>query len=199
MDRRAEVAGNGPRALRQVAQKRSVAIFATMLVAACSSGKAAAPSPSPTPDPSPSVSVEAQVLAAWQTEHEAYAKALRDLNPKDPALAQSAVNPALQRAVAYIAVAKAQGIVVRGSQDLGTPVVVSLTPTSAPDKAVVRACIHDALVLINGKTGKPVPGMAGQVTFALEHTTLKFVEGVGWMVSDNDVKQSLKESVCTAS
>jgi hypothetical protein len=145
------------------------------------------------------VSVEAQVLVAWHTEHEAYANALRALNPKDQALAQSAINPALQRAVAYIALAKAQGIVVRGSQDFGTPAVVSLSPPSAPDTAIVRACIHDGLVLINGKTGKPVPGTAGQVTFALEHTTLKLVEGVGWMVSDNDVKQSVKESVCTAS
>jgi hypothetical protein len=101
--------------------------------------------------------------------------------------------------VAFIAAAKAQGIVVRGSQDLGAPTVVSLNPTAAPDTAVVRACIHDGLVLINGKTGKPVPGTAGQVTFALELTTLKLVEGVGWMVSDNDVKQGLKESVCTAS
>jgi hypothetical protein len=179
------------------AHKLIVAALATTLVAACSSGKAAAPSPRP--DPSLTPSVAAQVLAAWRAEHLAYAEALRALNPNDPALAQTAINPALQRAVAFIATAKAQGIVVRGTQDLGTPTVLELSPTTTPDTAIVRSCIHDALVLINGKTGKPVPGAAGQVTYAAERTTLKLVEGVGWMVSDNDIKQGLKESVCAAS
>ncbi len=145
------------------------------------------------------MSVDAQVLAAWHTEHEAYAQALLALNPNDPALAQSAINPVLQQAMAYIAVAKAQGIVVRGSQDLGTPKVISLTPTSDPTKAVVESCVRGGLILINSKTGKPVPGLSGQVTWNFEHTTLTLVEGVGWMVADNVVKQSPKESVCAGS
>lgn len=198
-DGRAEVASSGPRGLRSVAQKRTVTAFATMLIAACSSGKAAAPSRSASPSLSPTPDVATAVLAAWRAEHLAYANALRALNANDPALAQTAVNPALQRAVAFIATAKAQGIVVRGTQDLGTPTVVELSPTTTPDTAIVRSCIHDGLVLINGKTGKPVPGTAGEVTYALEHTTLKLVEGVGWMVSDNDIEQGLKESVCAAS
>ncbi len=193
------MARTGPGGLRSAAQKRIVTVLATMLVAACSSGKAAAPGHSPSPSPSLGPAVQAQVLAAWRAEHLAYADALRALNPNDPMLAQTAINPALQRAVAFIATAKAQGIVARGLQDLGSPVVVELSPTTSPDTAIVRSCLHDGLVLINGKTGKPVPGTAGQVTYALEHTTLKLVEGVGWMVSDNDVKQDLKESVCTAS
>ena len=151
------------------------------------------------PSPSPSVNVEAQVLSAWRAGHEAYAAALRAENPNDPALAQSTINPALQRAVAYIAVVKAQGIVVRGSQDLGAPKVISLTPTTAPTAAVVESCVRGGLILINGKTGKPVPGLSGQATWNFEHTTLKLVEGVGWMVSDNVIKQSLKESVCAGS
>jgi hypothetical protein len=145
------------------------------------------------------VSVEAQVLSAWRAEHQAYADALRALNPRASALAQSAINPALQRAVAYIAVVKAQGIVVRGSQDLGSPKVVSLAPTTDPTRAIVESCVRGGLILINGKTGKPVPGLAGEATWNFEHTTLTRVEGVGWMVSDNVVKQALKESVCTGS
>jgi hypothetical protein len=145
------------------------------------------------------VSVEAQVLSAWHAGHEAYADALRALNPRASALAQSTINPALQRAVAYIAVVKAQGIVVRGSQDLGSPKVISLTPTTDPTTAIVESCVRGGLILINGKTGKPVPGLAGEATWNFEHTTLTLVEGVGWMVSDNVVKQALKESVCTGS
>ena len=190
---------NEPGDLQWRAQKRIVTVLATMLIAACSSGKAAAPRPSPSPSPSPSVNVEAQVLSAWHAEHEAYADALRTLNPRAPALAQSAINPALQRAVAYIAVVKAQGIVVRGSQDLGSPKVISLAPPSAPTEAIVESCVRDGLVLLNGKNGRPVPGLSGQTTWNFERTTLTLVEGVGWMVSDNVVKQSLKESVCTAS
>lgn len=193
------MARNEPRDLRWRAPKRIVTVLATMLIAACSSGKAASTSPTQSPDPSPSVSVEAQVLAAWRAEHLAYADALRSLNPTDPALAQTAINPALQRAVAYIAVAKAQGIVVRGSEDLGAPRVVSLTPTADPTEAVVESCVRGGLILINGKTGKPVPGLSGQATWNFEHTTLTLVEGVGWMVSENVVRQSLKESVCAGS
>jgi hypothetical protein len=139
------------------------------------------------------------VLSAWRTGHEAYAGALHALNPHDPALAQSTINPALQRAMAYIAVAKAQGIVVRGSQNLGSPKVISLTPTTDPTTAIVESCVRDGLILLNGRTGKPVPGLAGEATWNFEHTTLTRVEGVGWMVSDNVVKQALKESVCTGS
>ncbi|MDP9164720.1 MAG: hypothetical protein M3O32_01395 [Actinomycetota bacterium] len=145
------------------------------------------------------MSVEAQVLSAWRAEHEAYADALRTLNPRAPALVESAINPVLQQAMAYIAVAKAQGIVVRGSQDLGAPKVISLTPATDPTKAIVESCVRGGLILIDGKTGQPVPGLSGQATWNFERTTLTLVEGVGWMVSDNVVKQSLKESVCTGS
>lgn len=139
------------------------------------------------------------MLSAWRAEHEAYADALRALNPNAPALARSAINPVLQRAMAYIAVAKAQGIVVRGTQDLGSPKVISLAPTTDPTTAIVESCVRDGLVLLNGKTDRPVPGLSGQATWNFEHTTLRLVEGVGWMVSDNVVKQDLKESVCAGS
>lgn len=197
--REAEVASSGPADLLSVAQKLIVTIIATTVLAACTSEKAAAPSTSPSASASSATEIKAEVIAAWRAEHEAYADALRALNPNDPALAQSAINPALQRAKAYIAVAKAQGIVVRGSQDLGTPKVVSLTPASDPTQAVVESCVRDGLILINGKTDKPVPGLSGQVTWNFEHTILTLVEGVGWMVSDNVVKQDLKESVCAGS
>ena len=197
-DGRAEVADTEPRGSRLGSHKMLVTVsIAAMLTAACSSGKAA--QPTPTPSPSPSVTVEAQVLAAWRAEHVAYADALRSVNPELPALAQTAIDPVLRSIKAYIAVAKAQGIVVHGSQNLGSPKVVSLTPATTPTEAVVESCVHGGLILTNGKTGKPVPGLAGKVTWNFEHTTLTLVEGVGWMVSNNVVKQDLKESVCAGS
>lgn len=193
------MASSGHRDLVSGVQKLIVTSLAATLLAACSSGKAATPPASPSPSVTPGSSVASEVLTAWRTGHEAYANALRALNPNDPALAASTINPALQRAVAYIAVAKAQGIVVRGSQDLGSPEVTSLTPAAAPTEATVESCVHDGLVLLNGKTGEPVPGLSGQATWNFEHTTLTLVEGVGWVVSDNVVKQSLKDSVCAGS
>ena len=179
---------------------RLVTVFiAATVMAACSSGKSASPSPTISASPTASATVEGLVLEAWRAEHLAYADALRALNPQLPALAQTAIDPALRRAVAFIATSKAQGIAVRGSQDLGSPKVIDLTPAGAPTTAVVEACVHDGLVLVNGKTGKPVPGSAGQITWAFEHTTLKLIEGVGWMVADNVVKQASKESVCAGS
>ena len=188
------MAGTGPWDPAGGVQKLMVAIVAVTVLAACSPGRTAShnPSPSPSPRATTPVPVEAQVLSVWRAEHLAYADALRHLDPRAPGLAQTAINPALRRAVAYIAVTKAQGIVVRGSQDLGHPRVVSLTP----DTAVVASCVHDGLILLNPKTNKPVPGVAGQVTWNFEHTTLRYVEGVGWMVADNVVHQEAKESAC---
>lgn len=187
---------SGCRDLRCGVRKLIVTVLAAMLPAACGSGRAAAPNSVARPDPSPSVSVQRQVLAAWRAEQVAYANALRSLNPRSPALAETAINPALERAMTFISVVKAQGVVVRGSQDLGTPTVVSLSPATDPTEAVVESCVHGGLILLNGKTGKPVPGLSGQPTWNFEHTTLTLVEGVGWMVSDNVVRESLRESVC---
>lgn len=175
----------------------TVVIVAT-LVAACSGGTSARPTPPTSPSPTTSLSVEAQILTAWRAEHTAYAAAVRAMDPRYPALTQTAIDPALRGAVAFITASRAQGIVARGSQDLGSPKVISLTPATDPQTAIVQSCIHDGLVLINGKTGKPVPGLAGQVTWALERTTLRHIEGVGWLVADNVVKQDEKESVCGA-
>ena len=190
----AEVASSGPTDLQSKVHKLIVTIIAATMLAACSSGRTASPAPSPSPSATVSVSVEVQVLSAWRAEHLAYADALRNLDPRAPGLAETAIDPALRRAVAYIAVTKAQGIIVRGSQNLGNPQVASLTP----DTAVVASCVHDGLILLNPKTNKPVPGLAGQVTWNFERTTLRHVEGVGWLVADNLVHQDAKESVCIA-
>lgn len=197
-DGRDEVA-SGLTDLRRGAQTLVVALAATAVTAACSSGTSATPTATPSPSVSASPSVGTAVIAAWRAEHLAYAKALLSLNPNDTDLAQTAINPALQRAVAFIGAAKLQGITVRGTQELGDPKVVSLTPGARPTTAVVESCVHGGLILVNGKTGKPVPGLAGKATWNFEHTTLTLVEGVGWMVSDNVVKQSLQESSCTGS
>jgi hypothetical protein len=189
---RAEVPDSGSWDPLGGVQKLIVTIVATMTFAACSAGTVTAPRPSLSPSATASPAVEAQVLAAWRAEHTAYADALVKLDPSSAALAQTAIDPALRRTVAYIAAAKAQGIVVHGSQDLGNPRVVSL----GLDTAIVEACVHDGLLLLNAKTSKPVPGLAGQVTWNFEHTTLQHVEGVGWMVADNVVRQAAKESVC---
>jgi len=190
------VATNERRDLLRRPQTLLLTVIAATVLAACSSGKDSASSGSPSPSVTPSPAVEAQVIAAWRAEHVAYADALRSLNPNASELAQTAIDPALRRSIAYIAATKAQGIVVRGSEDLGSPKVVSLTPQTDPREAVVESCVHGGLVLINPKSNKPVPGLAGQVTWNFEHTTLRLVEGVGWVVADNVVRQDTKESVC---
>jgi hypothetical protein len=81
------VADSGRRDLPGGVQKFIVTVLAATLLAACSSGRAAAPGPTNSPSPSPTVSVEDQVLAAWRAEHLAFADALRALNPNDPTLA----------------------------------------------------------------------------------------------------------------
>ena len=184
---------------RRVYTKRAApVVLATALAAGCTSATTAQPAPSSLPPTLTSSAIAAQVLDAWRAGHVAYAAAIRAMDPHYPALTQTTIDPALRSATAFIATSKAQGILAQGWQDLGSPKVISLTPSTDPRMAVVQSCIHDGLVLINGHTRKPVPGLPGRVTWGFEHTTLRHVEGVGWLVADNVVNQDDKESVCAA-
>lgn len=179
-------------------QRMAPVVLAATLAAGCTSTTSPHSAPSTSPPALTSSAIDAQVLAAWRAEHAAYAAAIRAMDPHYPGLTQTAIDPALRSATAFIATSKAQGILAQGWQDLGFPRVISLTPSTDPRIAVVQSCIHDGLVLINGHTGRPVPGLPGRVTWGLERTTLRHVEGVGWLVADNVVNQDDKESVCAA-
>ena len=178
-------------------------IAATVAVAALIAGCNSNPDrTSATPAPSPysqsKVEVEQAVLAAWRAEHQAYADALRAMDPDHPALAKTAIDPLLGSAKAFIALSKSQGLVARGQQDLGSPTVIELTPVDSPTSAIVEACVHGGLILYDPGTGKPVRGTAGQVTWNHERTTLRLVAGIGWFVAGNEVRSGPTEAICTS-
>jgi hypothetical protein len=142
--------------------------------------------------------VKAQVIAAWKAEQKAFARAVLQANPQFSGLAKTAIDPELSGIRAVVAAEKKAGYVGKRlpEDDLGQPVVVKLSPLTDPVTAIVESCVHDGLIFVHPKTGKPVAGPSGRPTWDFNHTTLKHVAGVGWMVASNDVRAGSKKSVC---
>lgn len=177
----------------------ATAVAIATLTAGCSSGSdGSAPISSPTASRLERADIEKAVIAAWRDEHIAYADALRAMDPDHPALAATAIDPLLASAKAFIALSKRQGLVARGEQDLGSPRVVELSPADEPTSAVVEACVRGGLILYDGRSGKPVRGTVGQVTWNYERTTLRLVPGIGWLVAVNEVRSGPTEATCAS-
>jgi hypothetical protein len=143
--------------------------------------------------------VKAQVIAAWKAGHRAFAEAVRRADPNYPGLAKTAIDPQLSGVRSFVAAEKAAGDTGRGKEDLDQPHVTALRLDRHPQTATVKACVHGALILVDSKTGNPVPGKSGRVTWNDERTTLQHVEGVGWKVMSNDVQQGRTKAICGGS
>jgi hypothetical protein len=137
------------------------------------------------------------VIEAWKAEHRAFAEAVRRADPTYPGLAKTAADPQLSGIRSFVGAEKKGGYIGRGREDLDEPNVTKLQPRTEPTSAIVESCVHDALVLVDAQTGKPVHGKSGRVTWDHERTSLKLVKGIGWVVTKNAVQQGRsKESVC---
>ena len=135
-------------------------------------------------------------MDAWRAEHEAYVSAVIKMDPNDAGLQQTATNPLLNQARGFIAAAQHTGAYARGNIDLGTAKVEQLSPWPQPETAVVVACNHDALLLYDKRTHRPVSGASGRVTWELERSTIKNVTGIGWLVADNAITEGSTRAIC---
>jgi hypothetical protein len=130
-----------------------------------------------------------EIVTGWRSAQEAFGSAVIAQDPTEPALAATTVEPQLSLTQALLDGMRAAGEGARGSYDLGQPRVVA----STSNEATVRSCLHDAVIVFSGKTGKPVPGVEGEVANELV-VSLMVETGGEWKLSD----QTVREDQCSS-
>ncbi len=123
------------------------------------------------------------VIGAWRASQRAFESATASADPTAPGLEATTMPPeqsVMQQAIAEMQAAGERG---RGPVDLGQPSIVATTPT----EATVRACIHDAEVVVDDSTDKPVPGILGRVADELVVSLMMLQNGV-WKLADESVR-----------
>lgn len=136
-------------------------------LAACGSPTASAPTTQTTPvttsPPSSTTSTttpQQAVIAGWVAAQNAFEQASLAVNPADPDLAATMVNPELQQVRAVLEVEQYKHDTARGHQDLGHPAVVSYSPT----RAVVHSCMPGPGIIVYQPNGQPEPTPLGQAS-----------------------------------
>lgn len=132
-----------------------------------------------------------QIVQGWRAAEESFYAASISGDPASPALAATMTNPELNQARTLLFVEQRDGYVGRGTYDLGSPRVVSETPTTA----VVVSCIYGGVVEVDAKTGKPAPAPFGVAEKELERATMIEAGAGVWKES----QLSVKEGTCDAS
>jgi len=140
-----------------------VGALASLGLAACSSPTATgvihlSPTTTTTLAPTTTTTPQQAVIAGWMAGIAADEHASLTMNPNDPTLAGTTVDPALSQIRALLTVEKGTGVTFRGHEDPGHPVVVSYSPT----RAVVHSCEPAPGLIAYGANGKPLPTILGQ-------------------------------------
>ena len=92
-----------------------------------------------------------------------------------PELAATAIDPQLAWSRGLLERMAASDQIATGQDNFGTPHVIALHG----DLATVRTCARDAEIVVFAKSGKPAPGIPGQVDFDLFTSTMKQT-AAGW-------------------
>ena len=129
---------------------------------------------------------KAEVIAAWRAAENAFYIAESEANGESsPMLSATMVNPQLQLVQRNLRLDHSQGLIGRGTWNLGSPLVVSLEPSAHPATATVRSCIDDTAILINEKTGQPVAGVAGTPDWVSETSSMVLTDS-GWKLRNQE-------------
>lgn len=119
--------------------------------------------------------VDQQVLSAWLAAELAFHDAGLTANANEPALAATTLQPQLSERRSFFEQMRASGEVGRGPTYYGTPTVSALVGR----RATVRACAYDQEIVVSLATGRPVPGVSGQVDY-VAYTSLMELTSSGW-------------------
>jgi hypothetical protein len=114
-----------------------------------------------------------QVASGWLAAEGAFADAARTSDPFQPELAATTLSPQLGWTRSLLEKMSANGLVATGPVHYGTPHVTVVQGA----QATVRACAMDAEIVVSDTTGRPVPGMLGQVAFELFTSKMQLTEG----------------------
>jgi len=123
-----------------------------------------------------------QVVSGWLAAEEAFADAARTSDPYEPDLAATTLDPQLDGTRSFLERMSAHGLVAKGPVQYGAPHITELHGT----KAMVRVCAMDAEIVVSSRTGRPVPGILGEVAFELFTSTMQLTDG-GWKLISQDV------------
>jgi len=163
-----------------------------LVLAACGGGGSPSAQPTTPTRPADSASTttkadpaSAAVLKAYRAGWAAFEHALSDANPEDPELMATMVAPQLTGVRANLAADQQQGMVGRGTFTLH-PKITSLTATTA----TVVDCAYSTSVLVDAKTGKPVPPITPPENDGVQATLV--LTGGTWKVS----KQNVTDGKC---
>ncbi len=122
-----------------------------LLLGACRSDEAKRPSTTTTLPPTVTSTTVAEgeaVLAAYRRFWDVYIAASNPMNPESPELAQNATGEELRTVQRTFLARKSAGEIFRGTIDLSPSVIEQAT-----DRAVIRDCHDDNLVLLDAQTG----------------------------------------------
>lgn len=133
---------------------------------------------------------DGQIISAWLAAQKAFHDAALTSNPDAPELAATTIPPILDTVRANLAQFRAQGEIAKGPSYWGSP---HITARGSQGTEVV-SCVHGEEIEIVAKTGKPVPGIAGQAVFE-SVTSLMQSTTAGWKLAD----QSVEVGKCAAS
>jgi hypothetical protein len=132
---------------------------------------------------SSTTSADGQIISAWLAAEQAFHDAALTSDPNAPELAATTIPPILDTVRANLAQLRAEGDIAKGSSEWGNPHITA----RGPGRTEVVSCIHDGEIGIVAKTGKPVPGIAGQADFALV-TSIMQTSPNGWKLADQDIE-----------
>lgn len=130
------------------------------------------------------------VLERWQQAEDAYDAAVTAPGGPDseaPDLQRTMTGHQLDYVRTFLATAKTEGYLGRGSNGHGNPVVT----ISSPTQATVVSCLSDGTYFVEVATGKPAPGIAGKpgpTPATIRSTMVLDALGV-WRMSDSVVKE----------
>lgn len=155
-----------------------VAGVATLL-AACSSSSGSANSGQSV------AQVKAAVLSAWRAAENAIYRAGASRNgASSPILAATMVDPELTLVRTNLTNARTQGLIGRGTWNLGSPKVTSIQPSASdPRSATVQSCIDDSAILVSQSTGQPASGISGTAGWIGATSKMVFEGGRSWKLA----------------
>jgi hypothetical protein len=119
--------------------------------------------------------VVAQVISGWLAAESAFTNAARTPDPDAPELGATTIDPQLTWSRSLLGRMAASGQTAEGPVRYGTPRVIALHG----DQAIVRTCARDAEIVVFVASGRPAPGILGQVDYELFTSTMQQIEG-GW-------------------
>lgn len=123
-----------------------------------------------------------QVLSAWLAAQAAFDTAALTSDADQPDLAATTVDPQLNWSQALLERMKELGQIARGPVNYGKPEVVRISTQSA----TVTSCVYDAEIVVSVGSGRPVPGIPGQVDHELFQSVMRSTT-TGWKLSTQRV------------